>query len=283
MELATAGVVVAFTSSITMSSFLRESIFSFPQTKPIIRATINKRAEDILLKFSFRKDNTFSCIIGNAILILMINQIPIERVQEEVKPEVRDYIEIEEDHVYRLGRRTFWTHFYFKYAKYFVLFAILLIAIVIEINFGRLSSSVDNYLTTEWYGALSKLLLSSWIIMIAFSVALVGHLRTYVMYRQHKFHLTANAFHVRRGIFSIKEIVIAYHQIQNVDIRRPLHYRMLGLSKIDISLSNNMPVETHLKGSNQTSLLPVLEKKLARGLAHELVRRGSDFGGKNNQ
>lgn len=226
--------------------------------------------------------------MGNAILNTMINQIPIRHFHEDEKLEKNkeeninakklDYTEIEEGKVYKLGRKTFWLHFFFKYAKYFILVAGLLIWLVIEINFGRLSTAADNYLSTEWYNTLSKTLLSVWILLIAFSAAFVGQLRAYVMYRQYKFHLTPNAFHVRHGIFSIKEIVIAYHQIQNVEIKRPYHYRMIGLSKLDVSLSNNMPVETHLKGTNQTMLLPVLDKKLARGLAHELVRRGSDFG-----
>ena len=225
--------------------------------------------------------------MGNAILSTMINQIPIERVRvvnnqpktlgaaEQREPD--NHLRIEENRVYKLGKKTFWL-FFFKYAKYFVLISMLMTWLVVSMNFGSLESYTDDYLAKEWYNTLSKTLLSSWILMIAFSVTFVGYLRAYVLYRQYKFHLTENAFHVRHGIFSIKEIVIAYHQIQNVEIRRPYHYRLLGLSKLDVSLSNNMPVETHLKGTNQTTLLPVLDKRLAQALAHELVRRGSDFG-----
>ncbi len=214
----------------------------------------------------------------------MINQIPIkiEREYEETpKPEVKrssnDYSEIEEGRVYKLGNKTFWL-FFFNYGKWFVLISILMTAFVYEMYFGSLQTTTDTYLRDSWYNELSKGLLATWIMMVGLSIAFVGYLRAYVLYRQYKFHLTENAFHVRRGIFSIKEIVIAYHQIQNVEIRRPYHYRMMGLSKLDISLSNNMPVESHLKGSNQTTLLPVLDRTLAASLAHELVRRGSTFG-----
>jgi membrane protein YdbS with pleckstrin-like domain len=214
----------------------------------------------------------------------MINQIPIKierEYAEASKPEAKrnsnDYSEIEEGRVYKLGNKTFWL-FFFIYGKWFVLISILMAAFVYEMYFGSLQTTTDTYLRDSWYNELSKGLLATWIIMVAFSITFVGYLRAYVLYRQYKFHLTENAFHVRRGIFSIKEIVIAYHQIQNVEIRRPYHYRLMGLSKLDISLSNNMPVESHLKGSNQTTLLPVLDRTLAASLAHELVRRGSTFG-----
>lgn len=214
----------------------------------------------------------------------MINQIPIKierEYKETPKPEVKrssnDYSEIEEGRVYKLGNKTFWL-FFFTYGKWFVLISILMTAFVYEMYFGSLQTTTDTYLRDSWYNELSKGLLATWIMMVGLSIAFVGYLRAYVLYRQYKFHLTENAFHVRRGIFSIKEIVIAYHQIQNVEIRRPYHYRMMGLSKLDISLSNNMPVESHLKGSNQTTLLPVLDRTLAASLAHELVRRGSTFG-----
>lgn len=228
--------------------------------------------------------------MGNAILKTMINQIPIkiDRVsrgrEEKYEPEEivpvkknNDYTEIEEGRVYKLGNKTFWL-FFFKYGKWFVLISLLMTALVYEMYFGSLQTATDTYLRESWYNELNKGLLTTWIMMVAFSISFVGYLRAYVLYRQYKFHLTENAFHVRHGIFSIKEIVIAYHQIQNVEIRRPYHYRMMGLSKLDISLSNNMPVEAHLKGSNQSTLLPVLDKTLASSLAHELVRRGSDFG-----
>lgn len=211
----------------------------------------------------------------------MINQIPIEIEREAPKVKRNsyepDYVDIEEGRIYKLGNKTFWL-FFFNYAKWFLLIGLLFCALVYEMYFGGLAQTTDTYLHESWYDSLDKSILASWIIMIAFSIVFVGYLRAYVLYRQYKFHLTENAFHVRHGIFSIKEIVIAYHQIQNVEIRRPYHYRMMGLSKLDISLSNNIPLETHLKGSNQTTLLPVLDKNLAASLAHELVRRGSSFG-----
>lgn len=86
--------------------------------------------------------------------------------------------------------------------------------------------------------------------------------------------LDESAFHVKKGIFMIKQIVIPYHQIQNVEIRQPYLHRFLGLAAIDIIIPSNNP-----DGRDTTkNLLPVIDKRVAGILAHELIRRGSRGG-----
>lgn len=173
---------------------------------------------------------------------------------------------------YKLGKKTFWL-FFFKYAKWMVFVSALLAYGLWSSYYGTLAPKADELLNT-YASYLPKEMVAMWIALTIFSIMFVGFLRAYVMYRQYKFMLDESAFHVKKGIFMIKQIVIPYHQIQNVEIRQPYLHRFLGLAAIDIIIPSNSP-----DGRDTTkNLLPVIDKKVAGILAHELIRRGSRGG-----
>jgi len=93
--------------------------------------------------------------------------------------------------------------------------------------------------------------------------------------------LDEHAFYVRSGIFFIREIVIPYRQIQNVEINRPYIYRIIGLAELDLTtLSNIQQTEMGSHGQNKKhkNLLPVIDYRIAKILARNLVQRGSNAG-----
>lgn len=67
----------------------------------------------------------------------------------------------------------------------------------------------------------------------------------------------------------VKEKVIPYRHIQNVDIDRPYHYRLFGLSKLDITTSRLDNFE-----DEKTNLIPLIDKNLANKLSDFLIKQG---------
>lgn len=175
---------------------------------------------------------------------------------------------------YHLGSKTFW-FFFFSDNVYFLAFFGVLVFISYQIRYGFFESSVSSWLATN-YSYIDMNMVAMWLWMILFSFLTVIFLRTSVFYRQYSFTLYKHALHVKQGIFFVKEHVMPYHQIINVDIQRPYLYAPLGLVKLDIitGQGEDEASNTHSrKHSKKESLLPIIDKRLARALAHELMRR----------
>lgn len=130
----------------------------------------------------------------------------------------------------------------------------------------------------DWYLSPGLVLSTLWMAIIGY--LFVIFLYCWVIYRQYKFMLDEHAFYVRSGIFFIREVVIPYRQIQNVEINRPYLYRILGLAELDITtLTNSQVQEIHEgKEHKKKNLLPVIDYRIAKILARNLVQRGTNAG-----
>lgn len=183
---------------------------------------------------------------------------------------------LEYDVPYSLGKRTFF-FYWIKYGWYFTAIGIVFLMCLLSLfTGGAFGAWVEMLITNnpEWY-------LDTWIIaqplaIAGFSFLLVGVLRAYVMHRQFRFILDVDALHYKEGIFRIKEVRIPYMQIANVDIEQPYHYRMVGLAKIDITLSSNeSPLRLKKHGRSGGHFLPMIDKKRARELSDHIIRHAS--------
>ena len=164
---------------------------------------------------------------------------------------------------YTLGKRAFWFLFFKHNVKFFLLF-IFLIALIFFVNtevFENWLYTVDTIITVG--------ILNLWLISLAVSIIILVFVSTAERYLQHRFLLSEHSFHVRRGIFMVKEKVIPYRHIQNVDIDRPYHYRILGLSKLDITTARADNFE-----DEKSNLIPLIDKHLARKLSEFLIKQG---------
>lgn len=179
---------------------------------------------------------------------------------------------------YKLGGKTFWL-FYFRHGKLLSLFIVGLCYLAWAIYLGPLRLKAEEWLFSH-YSYVTIDMLVSWILMLAFSLLVVILLETWVIYRQYVFRLDEHALRIKKGIFNIKEIVLPYHHIQNVEIKRPYLYSFLGLVTIDIIVGNNATYEHEGEKNKhrEASMIPVLDKKIAAELSKELIRRGVDGG-----
>jgi uncharacterized membrane protein YdbT with pleckstrin-like domain len=164
---------------------------------------------------------------------------------------------------YTLGKRVFWFLFIKHNIKPFLVLGVLF-GILYFINtqgFKAWFNTVDTVITID--------ILNLWSAALIFSVIILVFVSTVERYIQHRFLLSEHSFHVRRGIFMVKEKVIPYRHIQNVDIDRPYHYRILGLSKLDITTARTDNFE-----DEKTNLIPLIDKRLARKLSEFLISQG---------
>jgi uncharacterized membrane protein YdbT with pleckstrin-like domain len=164
---------------------------------------------------------------------------------------------------YTLGKKAFWFLFIKHNVKFF-LFLLILGVITYFINtasFKDWLSIVDTVITVG--------ILNLWVISLIVSIVILVFVSTIERYIQHRFLLSEHSFHVRRGIFMVKEKVIPYRHIQNVDIDRPYHYRILGLSKLDITTARTDNFE-----DEKSNLIPLIDKNLAKKLSEFLIKQG---------
>ncbi|MBC7766435.1 PH domain-containing protein [Arenimonas sp.] len=171
--------------------------------------------------------------------------------------------ELVQDKKYTLGKRAFWFLFFKHGFKpfLFLLFCLVLVYFINTVNFQDWFLTLDTIITIN--------ILNLWIISLGACVLFLIFVSTFERYIQHKFLLGEHSFHVRRGIFMVKEKVIPYRHIQNVDIDRPYHYRLLGLSKLNITTSRLDNFE-----DEKTNLIPIIDKHLAKKLSDFLIKQG---------
>ncbi len=131
--------------------------------------------------------------------------------------------------------------------------------------------NTDSFYT--WWSGFNTIvtvgMLNLWFISLLLSIIILIFVSAFEMHIQHKFLLGEHSFHIRRGIFMVKEKVIPYRHIQNVDIDRPYHYRLFGLSKLDITTSRLDNFE-----DEKTNLIPLIDKNLANKLSDFLIKQG---------
>lgn len=181
---------------------------------------------------------------------------------------------------HRLGKKTFWI-FFLRHSKLFFLILGLTIWFTYNVSGdNKWSASYKEFFIrkADWYISPSLFMSTLWMAIAGY--VLVIFLYCWVIYRQYKFMLDEHAFYVRRGIFFIREVVIPYRQIQNVEINRPYLYRLIGLAELDLTTFTNVQQELdeHGKNKKHKNLLPVIDYRIAKILARNLVQRGTNSG-----
>lgn len=185
------------------------------------------------------------------------------RVWEFKSPSAHMKKELELNKKYTLGKRAFWFLF-FKHNKKLLVFIVLLSVGVFFVNkrgFDIWLANTGTYITPG--------IIDLWVASLFLGLIIIMMLSAFERYIQHKFILGEHSFHIRRGIFMIKEKVIPYRHIQNVDIDQPYHYRLLGLAKLNMTTARLDNFE-----DEQTNLIPLIDKNLARQLSDFLIKQG---------
>lgn len=180
---------------------------------------------------------------------------------------------------YTFGRRTFWFLF-LKNGKLITLIILGLLFTAVAINVGNTNNTTSEFLSTHWGGVITVGMLTQWILLLAAAAIIFLAIMMYEHHAQHKFMLDNHSFHIRRGVLMIKEKVIPYRHIQNVDLEQPYHYRLFGVVRLNITTARVDTFETEFdkhkgKKHDHQHLIPLMDKKIAKELSHFLVTKGN--------
>lgn len=120
--------------------------------------------------------------------------------------------------------------------------------------------------------------LAAWAcILLAVVFFFIGFLVAWLIYSHYKFALGDNSLKIKRGIFDQEEVAIPYRQIQDVDLDRPLAFRILGVSRIVILTAGHEDSKDSDDGppgrGQSEGILPVLDRDLAEWMQSELLKR----------
>lgn len=167
----------------------------------------------------------------------------------------------------RLGKKTFWL---------FVLnhsgptSGLIVIAILLFVLRDIATTAVIGHAGTG--ASLAALLGLIGLVTIALAALSAGIalLVAWLIYKNYTFSLEEDSLRVARGVFGKEEITIPYRQIQDVDIERPLFFRLFGVSRLVILTAGR---EAHEKTDESEGVLPALDKDLAEYLRGVLTKR----------
>ncbi|OVE77627.1 hypothetical protein BVX98_02190 [bacterium F11] len=147
--------------------------------------------------------------------------------------------------------------FFSRYVQYWLIF----IALILFINYTS-----SNYLRTH-EGSLRTTLI--WVIAIPI-ILIINYFWSKLCYRFYKYQLTDLDFRKEQGVISKIHVSIPYDRIQNVDIRRGLLTRILGLSDLHIQTAGSSTANAL---GDAEGKLPGLSKETAENLRDELIKR----------
>ena len=157
-----------------------------------------------------------------------------------------------------------------------VLFLFIVIALSFiknRISFGD-SSSLD--ILYQFMPAVDPnySVLSNIVIPVLFFLAIIlggiGILVNYLRYICFKFTLEEFGLRMRKGVLKVEEISIPYRQMQNVDVTRPLFYRILGLSRLVILSAGHEQIE---EGDQTDTVFDPIDSEIAEEIRTLLGRR----------
>jgi len=164
---------------------------------------------------------------------------------------------------------------YIKHGWLLNIIALAILALGWLIYFGPARNFMDVFFLnhSNWY--INTPMFASWILMISVAVIIFAYMNALMHYQHYRFILDDNAFHLHRGLFFIRETTIPYHQISNVHIARPYHYRIFGVSELDIVTAADKSLSHAENKGTKEFLVPVIDARVARLLADQLVAYAS--------
>jgi uncharacterized membrane protein YdbT with pleckstrin-like domain len=171
----------------------------------------------------------------------------------------------------KLGKKTFW-YFFITRNFFGLILTLLTLYLAYEIYYGVLSKYVKDLLLSN-VSYVSTSMVSSWLLMLTGSLLIILLARTSVLYKQYSFVLHNHALHITHGIFFVKEQIIPYPQITNVEIVSPYIYSLFGL--VQLNVETGQTEDRGNKKNEKTRDLPPMDKVSATKLAHELMRRAA--------
>ncbi|MDQ3014866.1 MAG: PH domain-containing protein [bacterium] len=171
------------------------------------------------------------------------------------------------------GKKTF---FYILITKgwLFLLLGAGILFLTWHVMYGNLRTSADSYLSNNPQWGFDAPQVAQLLLLVGLACILMVYLRARVLYRHHRFELDEFAINVHRGLYFTHETTIPYHQISNVYIVRPYHYKIFGIARLDIITAADRGLELD-ESRARKFLIPVIDITIARKLSRFLLEKAA--------
>lgn len=152
-----------------------------------------------------------------------------------------------------LGRKAFWSFFSKKVT---VAVISLIVTIIFSVASDALAhSSIARYLGPNLGVVISYI--SNGLALITIILCMASVLMSVLEYQNYTFTFEDFDLKIKRGVLNRRQESIPYHQIKNVTIEQSLGYRMMGLSKVMLSIMGGEMGGTPAKDLNDIVLEPI--------------------------
>jgi|GEM_PF-5503538 len=163
-----------------------------------------------------------------------------------------------------LGRRAYLL-FFLRQGRWFIL-NLFLLGLIIA---GRIMVVVPEEIVTPLI--IDQVTLGvSLLLIVTFIIGLIG---ATIQYLAFSYLLDEHSLRVKTGIIDIHEDAIPYRQVQDINNRRDLLYRLLGLSRLIILSGGTQDADD--ANDESKNIIPAIDKDVAAYLQEELIRRAN--------
>jgi len=174
---------------------------------------------------------------------------------------------METDGYRSLGPKTFWA-FVIKNSGAASIFLLITIAVIIA---KKYAGNLD-FITPYVYIFNDIIFLG---FVGVFVAELTAFLVSWLQYSRFKFKLDIDSFKITRGVLTAQDIAIPYRRIEAVDIKEPLWFQLLGVSRITIETTSDIGLHNDDKKDSDDEVLPAIDRRLALEIQEELTKRAN--------
>lgn len=166
----------------------------------------------------------------------------------------------------KLGIKVF---YYYLSRKTSVGILALVISIIAASNKSILISKLEILTPLEVSTTIISYFISGLFVLTAI-LLIFGLFMSWINYISCDFTLDENAFNIRRGFFTKREVSIPYRQIQNINIEQSISHKMLGLGKLVILTEGD---HGDVNSGNGEGIFEVIDYALAHLVREFILER----------
>jgi len=160
--------------------------------------------------------------------------------------------------------------FYYYLSKRISIGIIVLVAAIIILSFkDSLIFKLATFLPLHTVANIVPLFING-LFIISTLFLLFGLFISFVKYVSCDFTMDENAFNVRRGFLTKREVSIPYRQIQSINIEQSIGSKMLGIGKLVILTEGDHGEDT---GKNIEGVFDVIDYDLAHLVREYILQR----------
>ena len=198
---------------------------------------------------------------------------PLKQEQTQ-KPATTDWTKnADKDGYYRLGHTTLY-YLLLKNGFAAIIFFFIELILLGAASGGNTLPPFSNWVSANAVFAQAVRMAAGIVPFIILLAVVFALIMSYGWYLSFRYKLEDNDLSFEKGLLSIQEISVPFHQIQNVDIEQSIFYRIFNLADLVILTAGHEDPGHGIKDESEI-VMPALNVKEARRLQQYLLDRSN--------